>query len=109
MDQYHELQAHFVEDSNLKWLTVNAYDDYLGEYYPYDANVWVDGYWVGTAPVSLQVAAGRDHTVTVDWGLYSYYWGMVGVEKIKKYLETKPAVNQTAIKRLEAIAKKVKV
>ena len=74
MDQYRELEAHFSEDSNLQWLTVNAYDDYLGEYYPYEPNVWVDGYWVDTGPVSLQVAASRDHSVTVDWSLYSPYW-----------------------------------
>jgi len=34
---------------------------------------------------------------------------LVGIERMKDYLQTKPAINQNAIKRLEAIAKKVKV
>jgi len=56
-------------------LTVNAYDAYLGQDYPYAPAVYVDGYYVGTAPVSLQVAEGREHIVTVDWTVYSSYWG----------------------------------
>jgi hypothetical protein len=75
IDCDYDLVAHFSEASSLQWLTVNAYDAYLGEYYPYEPNIYVDGYYMGTAPVSLQVAAGRDHTVTVDYSLYSPYWG----------------------------------
>ncbi|MCW3998605.1 MAG: hypothetical protein NWE93_00005, partial [Candidatus Bathyarchaeota archaeon] len=74
MTQYHSLVAHFVEAQSLQWLTVNAYDDYLGPDYPYAPAVFVDGYYVGVAPVSLQVAVGRDHWVTVDYSVYSEYW-----------------------------------
>jgi len=72
MTQYHSLQAHFVEAQSLEWLTVNAYDAYLS--YSYAPAVYVDGYYVGTAPVSLQVAAGREHTLTVDDSVFSEYW-----------------------------------
>ena len=52
----------------------NAYDAYLGEYYPCEPSVYVDGYYMGTAPASLQVAEGREHIVVVDWEIYSPYW-----------------------------------
>jgi hypothetical protein len=55
------------------WLTVNAYDAYLGEGYPLAPNVWIDGNYVGTAPVSAYLPSGW-HTVTVDYVVYDPYW-----------------------------------
>ncbi len=75
MDYDYALEAHFSEASSLQWLTVNAYDGYLGDGYPYSPNVWVDGYWIGTAPQTLQVASEREHFVSVDYTIYSEYWG----------------------------------
>jgi hypothetical protein len=55
-------------------LTVNAYDAYLGEYYPYEVNVYIDNNWVGTTPLQVQVPMG-DHTFSVDATVtYSPYW-----------------------------------
>jgi hypothetical protein len=55
-------------------LTVNAYDAYLGEYYPYEVNVYIDNNWVGTTPLEIQVPMG-DHSFTVDATVaYSPYW-----------------------------------
>jgi hypothetical protein len=73
MDYDYNLEAHFSEASSLQYLTVNTYDAYLG--YPYSPNVWVDGYWIGTGQQTLQVASGREHTVSVDYTVYSEYWG----------------------------------
>jgi len=73
MDYDYNLEAHFSEASSLQYLTVNTYDAYLG--YPYSPNVWVDGYWIGTGQQTLQVASGRVHTVSVDYTVYSEYWG----------------------------------
>jgi len=56
------------------WLTVNAYDVYLGA--PVTTAVYVDGNYsgtVGTSPVSLQVSNG-DHRVTVDYRAYDMGW-----------------------------------
>jgi hypothetical protein len=75
MTQQHSIVAHFVEVSSTYELTVDAYDAYLWDGYPYEPAVYVDGYYQGTAPVTLQVAQGRDHTVTVDSTVYSTYWG----------------------------------
>jgi hypothetical protein len=73
MDYDYNLEAHFSEASSLQYLTVNTYDAYLG--YAYSPNVWVDGYWIGTGQQTLQVASGREHTVSVDYTVYSEYWG----------------------------------
>jgi hypothetical protein len=59
------------------WLTVNAYDAYLGEGSPSTTAVYVDGDYVGTvgtSPVSIQVSNGY-HTVTVDYRAYNIGWG----------------------------------
>jgi hypothetical protein len=46
--------------------------------YPLEPNIYVDGYWVGTAPVTLQVAQGRVHSVAVDYSAYDPMWGQDG-------------------------------
>jgi len=55
------------------WLTVNAYDAYIGYGAPLNPNVYVDGTLVGTAPLSIQVSAGY-HTVAVDDPTWDPYW-----------------------------------
>jgi hypothetical protein len=73
MYEAHTLQANF-RTTPYYWLTVNAYDAYLGEGYPLDPNVWIDGNYIGTAPVSVYLTADW-HTVTVDYGpIYDPYW-----------------------------------
>ena len=37
------------------------------------SNVWVDGNWVGTTPVTVTVDNGY-HTVQVDTNLWDTYW-----------------------------------
>ena len=55
-------------------LTVNAFDAYLGEYYPYEVNVYIDNNFVGTTPLQIQVQVG-DHMFSVDATVaYSEYW-----------------------------------
>ena len=34
---------------------------------------------------------------------------LLGIERMKNYLQTKPAVDQTLVKRLESVAKSVKI
>jgi hypothetical protein len=56
------------------WLTVNAFDAYLGQGYPLVSNVWIDGNWNGTTAVSVYLPSGW-HTVTVEYGpIYDPYW-----------------------------------
>jgi len=50
------------------WVTVDAWDDY-GNSLP--VNVYVDGQYAGTAPVSFMVGAGS-HCITVDWQIYIF-------------------------------------
>jgi hypothetical protein len=64
-------------DDAYVWLTVNAYDAYLGEGSPSTTDVYFDSNYVGTVgtePISIQVPAG-DHTVTVDYRAYNMDWG----------------------------------
>jgi hypothetical protein len=56
------------------WITINAYDAYLGEGWPLAPNVYVDGNFVGTAPVSVYVTRA-DHTITLDYTTSDPYWG----------------------------------
>jgi hypothetical protein len=71
MNSDHELQAFFCEEPVYHWLTVDAYDEYEYELNP---DVWVDGDWVGSAPVMVSVTEGW-HTVEVEdpW----LYWELV--------------------------------
>ena len=51
-------------------LIVCAYDAYTYELYP---NVYVDGNYVGTAPLSIQVTADY-HTIELDYQTYDPWW-----------------------------------
>jgi hypothetical protein len=55
-------------------LTVNAYDAYLGEYYPLEANVYIDNNWVGTTPLQVQLPMGNEYAFSVDYTVYDPYW-----------------------------------
>ncbi|MCW4047938.1 MAG: PEGA domain-containing protein [Candidatus Bathyarchaeota archaeon] len=82
MDADHTLQPVFISNP----LTVIAQDQ-LGWYgfTPVYPNVYVDGNYVGTAPLTIQVSAGY-HTVAVDewtWdeafgGFWTHFWYMYG-------------------------------
>ena len=68
MNSDHTLQANFREESSY-WLTADAYADYYyNEVYP---EVYVNGDWAGTAPVSVQVA-GWTHIKVDEW-IYNEY------------------------------------
>ena len=52
------------------WLTMHAYDAYSGQLSP---NVYVDGNYVGTAPLSIQVQGGY-HTIGLDDPTWDPWW-----------------------------------
>ena len=55
-------------------LTVTACDAYLGEDYPLETNVYIDGDWIGTTPLAVQVPMG-EHAFSVDYTVaYNPYW-----------------------------------
>ena len=56
------------------WVTVNAYDAYLGENYPLSPVVYIDGDPVGTAPVSVYLTRADEHTIVLDYTTYNPYF-----------------------------------
>jgi hypothetical protein len=56
-------------------LTVNAFDLYLGEGWPYEVDVYLDNNYIGTTPLQTSVIVG-DHTLSVDSSVYSQLWGI---------------------------------
>jgi hypothetical protein len=56
-------------------LTVNAFDFYLGEEWPYEVDVYLDSNYIGTTPLQTSVIVG-EHTLSVDSSVYSQLWGM---------------------------------
>jgi hypothetical protein len=60
-------------------LTVNAFDLYLGESWPYEVGVYLDGDYIGTTPLQTYVMVG-DHSLSVDpTVVYSELWGLYDV------------------------------
>jgi hypothetical protein len=91
MNSDHELQAFFCEEPVYHWLTVDAYDEYEYELNP---DVWVDGDWVGSAPVMVSVTEGW-HTVEVEdpW----LYWQLVWFSDGYDNGESRPVYSDTTI------------
>lgn len=61
-----------IQSAPLNWMSIQAYDAYMWELNP---NVYVDGTWVGTAPLYIQVPQGS--TISVDsstWDPYLNYY-----------------------------------
>jgi hypothetical protein len=72
MNSNHTLQANF-RTTPYHWLTVDAYDAYLGYGYPLYPNIYIDGTYAGTGYVHIQVADGY-HSVTADEWVWNEYW-----------------------------------
>ncbi len=78
--------------ANYRWLYVDAYDAYYGwELYP---DVYVDGDWVGRAPVAIQVIDGW-HTVYVEDPYV--YWYLVGLSDGYGNGASRPIYSDTGI------------
>jgi hypothetical protein len=79
-------------------LSVCAFDSQY--WFGLNPNVWVDGNWVGTAPVSFYVSPG-DHTVTVDDTVYNpnlgWYQSLVSFSDNYGNGEYRPIYSNTEI------------
>jgi hypothetical protein len=73
MDDDHILQANFRTGTTYHWLTVDAYDGYIGN--PLCPGIYIDGNLAGYGYASVQVAEDW-HTVLVDDPVWNDYMGM---------------------------------
>ena len=72
MNSDHNLQANFGVGSVYHWLTVDAYDGYIGN--PLYPNIYIDGNWAGYGYAHVQVTEGW-HSVWVDDWVWNDYLG----------------------------------
>jgi len=72
MDDDHILQANFRTGTTYHWLTVDAYDGYIGN--PLNPGIYIDGNLAGYGYASVQVTEDW-HTVLVDDPVWNDYIG----------------------------------
>ncbi len=66
----HTIEAVYTTTPTYHWVTVNAYDYWGGQV---DANIYIDGNYIGTGYASAQVTQGLHSIYCDDWAWSEYY------------------------------------